>query len=203
VGVKYHIKHDFPDHLIALHNFNGGYCGISKIEKDTFCLCYLVKASLLNRYQNRIPLLEQHELMKNPYLKEIFEKATFLFEKPVTVSNVTFSVKKPVSDHVFYLGDSAGSIAPLSGNGMSNALRASFLLSECLSVYENGKIDRAALERNYVKKWNKAFKRRITAGRWIQYFFCKPGLTRFFVYLVKYIKPLRTMIIKQTHGEPF
>jgi flavin-dependent dehydrogenase len=32
IGVKYHIRYDFPDDLIALHNFKNGYCGISKVE---------------------------------------------------------------------------------------------------------------------------------------------------------------------------
>src|SRR5689334_2554264 len=28
VGVKYHVYAEFPDDLISLHNFDGGYCGI-------------------------------------------------------------------------------------------------------------------------------------------------------------------------------
>ena len=41
VGVKYHIKTNHPDDLIALHNFNGGYCGISNVEEGKTNLCYL------------------------------------------------------------------------------------------------------------------------------------------------------------------
>ena len=41
VGVKYHIKTDHPDDLIALHNFEGGYCGISNVEDGKTNLCYL------------------------------------------------------------------------------------------------------------------------------------------------------------------
>ena len=41
VGVKYHIKTDHPPDLIALHNFNGGYCGISNVEEGKTNLCYL------------------------------------------------------------------------------------------------------------------------------------------------------------------
>ncbi len=203
VGVKYHIRHSFPDDSIALHNFNGGYCGISKIENQTHCLCYLVKASQLRRYANQIKDLEQGELYKNPYLKDIFEKAQFLFEKPLTVSNVTFSVKKPIVDHVFYLGDSAGTIAPLSGNGMSNAFRSANILSECIVKYIQGISTMPELEHEYTVRWHAAFRRRITSGRLIQYFFCKPGLTRFFILIVKYLKPLRNFIIQQTHGESF
>ena len=31
VGIKYHVKMNFEDDVIALHNFKDGYCGISKI----------------------------------------------------------------------------------------------------------------------------------------------------------------------------
>ena len=44
IGVKYHIKTSFPDDTIALHNFKNGYCGISKVEGDEYCLCYLTTA---------------------------------------------------------------------------------------------------------------------------------------------------------------
>lgn len=42
VGVKYHIKTNYPYDLIALHNFNGGYLGISNIEAGKTNFCYLV-----------------------------------------------------------------------------------------------------------------------------------------------------------------
>jgi flavin-dependent dehydrogenase len=32
VAVKYHVKTHWQENLIGLHNFSGGYCGISKIE---------------------------------------------------------------------------------------------------------------------------------------------------------------------------
>ncbi|MDZ7615336.1 MAG: hypothetical protein U5K51_17765 [Flavobacteriaceae bacterium] len=32
LAVKTHLKGDFPEDLVALHNFKGGYCGLSKVE---------------------------------------------------------------------------------------------------------------------------------------------------------------------------
>ena len=51
IGVKYHIKSDFPADTIALHNFKNGYCGISKVENDEHCLCYLTTAKNLKENQ--------------------------------------------------------------------------------------------------------------------------------------------------------
>ena len=48
IGVKYHIKINWPEDLIALHNFENGYCGISQIEGNKYCLCYLTTAKTLS-----------------------------------------------------------------------------------------------------------------------------------------------------------
>ncbi|MBP6625030.1 MAG: NAD(P)/FAD-dependent oxidoreductase [Chitinophagaceae bacterium] len=203
VGIKYHIQLEFPKNLIALHNFRGGYCGISNIENDRCCLCYLVKASTLKKYQHQIPKLEREVLRKNPYLDNIFSKANFLFDKPLTISNVKFSVKKPVFNHVFYLGDSAGSIAPLSGNGMSIALRSAYELAPILDLLLQERINRQTAFERYETCWNKNFKQRISAGRKMQHFFCKEYLTGLSIAVIRWIKPLQQIIIKQTHGKPF
>ena len=49
VGIKYHVKMNFEDDVIALHNFKDGYCGMSKIEDDKYCVCYLTKASNIKK----------------------------------------------------------------------------------------------------------------------------------------------------------
>ena len=72
IGVKYHIKYDFPKDLIALHNFEGGYCGISAVEEDKFCLCYLSERKNL-KDSSGIAEMEEKILSKNPCLKAIFE----------------------------------------------------------------------------------------------------------------------------------
>lgn len=203
VGVKYHVRVPWPEDQIALHTFRDGYCGISRVEDGRCCLCYLVKADRLQSYGNRIERLEQEELAKNPFLAKLFQQAEFLFEKPVTVSNITFAAKEPVWDGVFYLGDSAGAIAPLTGNGMSNALRSASLLSGLLPDFLNGKCTREHMEEKYRKSWNKHFSRRLWMGRMIQYFFCQPFLTGFFIALMKQSRRLREGIIRQTHGLPF
>jgi len=203
VGVKYHVRVPWPEDQIALHTFRDGYCGMSRVEDGRCCLCYLVKADRLQTYGNRIERLEQEELSKNPALASLFQDAEFLFEKPLTVSNITFAAKEPVWDGVFYLGDSAGAIAPLTGNGMSNALRSASLLAEVLPEFLNGKCTRGQVEGIYKKSWHRNFSRRMWMGRLIQYFFCQPSLTGFFIALMKRSRRLREGIMRQTHGLPF
>ena len=71
VGVKYHISYSFPQNQISLHNFEGGYCGISAIEEGRYCLCYLVEKKQVQK-AGGIKELEQKILMKNSLLLEFF-----------------------------------------------------------------------------------------------------------------------------------
>ncbi|RYF88448.1 MAG: FAD-binding protein, partial [Chitinophagaceae bacterium] len=54
VAVKYHVRINAANDQIALHNFEDGYCGISAIEDEKFCLCYLTKAGNLRKAGNDI-----------------------------------------------------------------------------------------------------------------------------------------------------
>lgn len=203
VGVKYHIKYKHPAHEIVLHNFEGGYCGMSKIEDDKSCLCYIVQQKMLSQSGNDIEKMEQEILRKNPYLETIFSQAEFLYDKPQVISNVTFQVKKPVHEAVFYLGDSAGTIAPLSGNGMSNAFRSAYLLNKSLRLFFNQEISLHETFHNYKKDWHAAFANRIKTGRIMQHFFCKKNLNAASIRILHYAKPIHKFIIKSTHGQPF
>lgn len=51
LGVKYHLRlPGFPRDLIALHNFDNGYAGISAIEGDKLCFCYLTTRDNLRQH---------------------------------------------------------------------------------------------------------------------------------------------------------
>ena len=112
IGVKYHIKADLPDDEVALHNFPGGYCGVSKIEEGKWNLCYLGSRSRL-RHWGSIEAMEAGDLQQNPHLKKILQEATFLYEKPLVINEISFKQKQAVQDGVLMAGDAAGLITPL------------------------------------------------------------------------------------------
>ncbi len=202
IGVKYHIKTSSPTDTIALHNFKNGYCGISKVENDTHCLCYLTTAQNLKN-NNSIKEMEQNILYKNPFLKNIFTGAEFLFKEPVTISQISFDRKTLVENHVLMLGDAAGMITPLCGNGMSIALHSSKIASACIEDYLNGKITRSQMEIQYRQQWKNKFGRRLKAGRIIQKMFGKEFITNIFISLLKPFPFLVNKIVKATHGKEF
>jgi|SRR6185312_5051098 len=203
VAVKYHVKADLPASRIELHNFRGGYCGISKVDGDKYCLCYLTDAENLTQSGNSIKAMEENILMQNPFLKNYFTQSQFLYTEPLTISQLTFKAKSQVNNGVILLGDAAGTITPLCGNGMSMAMRASFIAAGLINSFLNGSISREQLYSHYQRQWNNQFAKRIRVGQSIQGLFGKNHLTNFSIGMFKALPFLADKVISMTHGEVF
>ncbi len=203
IAVKYHVQTGLAADTIALHNFKDGYCGISRIESGTYCLCYLTTAANLKANNNSIAAMEKSVLMKNPFLRQILSTAKFLPGFPVTISQISFDKKTQVENSVLMTGDAAGMITPLCGNGMSMALHGSKLAFACIDDFLQKKISRPQMEDRYTKQWKKQFASRLSMGRLIQRLFGKEIITNIFIPVVKPFPFIIRRLISSTHGKPF
>lgn len=201
LAVKTHMKGTFPDDLVALHNFKGGYCGLSKVEDGSINVCYITDFKSFKKHKD-IEGFQKNVLYKNPNLKKIFESSTDLFPKPLTISQISFANKSPVENHILMCGDTAGMIHPLCGNGMSMAISSGKIVSQLIIRYFNGIIkSRSDLESSYRKSWNKEFKLRLKVGRIVAALFKKYNFSEFMMLVLKRFPKLLPNIIKQTHGK--
>ncbi len=201
LGVKIHVKGDFPQELVALHNFKGGYCGVSKVENDAINLCYITSFSSFKKYKS-IEHFQNNVVYKNKYLKEIFNKSTSIWAKPLSISQISFETKELVNNHIIFCGDAAGMIHPLCGNGMSMAIQSSQIASPLIISFLEGKISRNQLEKSYITKWNKEFKWRLKAGHFIAALFRRDWIANLLLNVIQKLPFLLPIIIKQTHGKP-
>lgn len=203
IGVKYHVRTGFDINTIALHNFKDGYCGISAIENGKYCLCYLTRARNLQASGNDIRRMETEILAQNPFLKNIFGSSEILYDAPVTISQISFSKKSQVENHVLLLGDAAGMIAPLCGNGMSMAMHAAKIAAGLSDEFLQQKITRQQFEQSYTDQWRRQFSKRLAIGRFIQGMFGKMWMTNIFIRTMKLFPRLTRYLISQTHGKRF
>ena len=202
LGVKIHVKGNFKEDLVALHNFKGGYCGVSKVENNAINLCYITNYATFKKYKN-IEDFQEQVVLKNNYLKDIFHNSEVLFDKPLSISQISFETKKPVENHILMCGDSAGMIHPLCGNGMSMAIQSAQLASKLILNYFNGEIEtRKELEKQYIRQWNRKFSLRLKAGHFIAMLFRKDTIASVLLQILKKLPFLLPIIIKQTHGKP-
>lgn len=202
LAVKAHYEGDFPDDVVALHNFPGGYCGVSKVEGNHLNICYLSDYKTFKKYKN-VEDYQKGELYKNPQLKALFENSTIMFDKPLTISQICFDKKPVVENHVLMMGDTAGLIHPLCGNGMAMAVHSAKIAAELVFLYFAGTIkSRAELESRYTKEWKRNFSGRLRAGRLLGKTLQNKTITKPLMGLMAIFPSLLPKIIKQTHGKP-
>ena len=203
MAVKSHYRGNFPNDLVALHNFPGGYCGVSNVENELLNVCYLVHSDSFKAYRN----IEEHQkgvLYQNPFLREILENSENLFQAPLSISQVSFQQKEKASRDMLMVGDSAGLIHPLCGNGMSMAIHAAKIASSLAIAYLNNRIQtRPELQRRYEKEWKSNFQGRISLGRVLSSVLQSEKASSMLMYGLMSAPPLMEKIIRGTHGKPF
>ncbi|MCF8429465.1 MAG: FAD-dependent monooxygenase [Bacteroidia bacterium] len=203
IGIKYHVKANLPNDVIELHNFKNGYCGISKIEEEKYCLCYLTTAQNLKNHQGNIKKMEENILFKNPFLEKYFTSFESIYEEPLAISQISFSNKTQHEKGIIMLGDAAGLITPLCGNGMSMAMKAAKILSDLLPQYFENEITKTHLIAKYAFQWNQNFSTRLWAGRKIQAVFGNEIMTNLLINVIKPMPFLVNKLVSLTHGKPF
>jgi flavin-dependent dehydrogenase len=147
--------------------------------------------------------MEKNILYKNSHLQAIFEQSEMLYKAPLTISQVSFSKKTQVSDHILMLGDAAGMITPLCGNGMSMALHSAKLAHSAIVDFLESRVNRENMELNYQQKWRQQFAGRLATGRMIQSMFGREWVTNRFIGCMKLLPSVTGALIRRTHGLPF
>ncbi|NML66833.1 FAD-dependent oxidoreductase [Hymenobacter sp. RP-2-7] len=203
LGVKYHLRlPGFGRDVIALHNFRDGYAGISAIEDDRLCFCYLTTRSNL-KAAGSIPALEATVLAANPRLADILAAAEHLYAQPEVINEISFAPKTCVEQHVLMVGDAAGLITPLCGNGMAMALHGAALVAPLAEAFLRGQLPRPALEAAYARTWRAHFAGRLQVGRAVQRLFGGPRLSELVVGGLRHWPAAVRALMRRTHGTEF
>lgn len=201
LGVKIHVEGNFRSDLVALHNFKGGYCGVSKVENNIINLCYITNYDAFKKHKT-INHFQENVVFKNKYLKQLFQNSIPVFEQPLSISQISFETKKPVENHILMCGDAAGMIHPLCGNGMSMAIQSAQIASKLILNYLEGDfLTRNDLENEYISMWNKQFKWRLKSGHFIATLFRNDKTANVLLQILRKLPFLLPLIIKQTHGK--
>lgn len=202
LAVKAHYSGVFPDDLVGLHNFKGGYCGVSKVEKNAINICYLADYETFKKYKN-IEDYQKEVVFQNPILKLLFENSSLLFDKPLTISQICFEKKTAVENHILMIGDTAGLIHPMCGNGMAMAMHSAKIVSELVNDYfVNESQTRTELENKYIQEWNHNFQNRLKTGRFLSLLLQNQKIAVVLMQLLVKFPMILSKIIERTHGKP-
>ncbi|WP_432712517.1 NAD(P)/FAD-dependent oxidoreductase [Pedobacter sp.] len=201
LAVKAHYTGEFDEHLVALHHFKGGYCGVSKVENDLINICYLCDYATFKKYRN-LNEFQQQVLYQNEHLQTLFESSKIVFEQPLTIAQLNFQKKEVVKNHVLMIGDTAGLIHPLCGNGMSMAIHSAKLSAEQVLLFLKGNT-RASMESQYKQLWQFHFKQRLQMGHILSGLLRKEKLATIMTSTLANFPFILPQLIKKTHGHYF
>lgn len=203
IGIKAHYRYpNMNPNLVSLHHFDRGYAGISMIEDNKVNCCYLCSTKNFKSAKN-VEVFQKEVAEQNPFLKSFFQDAEMIFEKPMTIAQISFAKKELVHHHMLFCGDAAGLIHPLCGNGIAMALHSGAILAHCVIQFlENKGQSQSDLEKNYCQIWNQLFSTRLYAGRKLQKLLLQPNLNKVVFATLKSFPGLLGTIIKSTHGKP-
>lgn len=202
LGIKGHYQYEkFPDNVVALHNFRGGYGGLSKTETGAVNFCYLVSYESFKKEKD-IESFNHNVVSENPFLASFLTEAKPIFNQPLSIAQVSFHPKRAVEGHILMCGDTAGLIHPLCGNGMAMAVHSAKIASELICNYFNNRdYSRIQLEKEYRERWNSAFRERLKMGRRLQSLLLNETLSELAMGTLAKSPWLLDKLIRKTHGK--
>ncbi|MCH8170509.1 MAG: NAD(P)/FAD-dependent oxidoreductase [Bacteroidetes bacterium] len=203
-AIKFNIPNNcisnFPADEIRIYTGEGIYCGLNRVSEQETTLSFIEKR--INGEQsprNRILNLINANRKLGKLFGKDFDK--LLYKLPIYgTGNIFFGKKTIVENGIFMIGDAAGVIAPLTGDGVGMAVQSAKLISSLLAGQKNRKYTRKELENIYLSEWNKLFLNRIRIAIFIQKLIITKIMNNFSFMLVKSLPFILPKLIHATRG---
>lgn len=180
---------------VEIHLFEGGYCGVSGVDGGAVNVCLLAEERVFaaageSLHRDAITRLAR----LSPSLRGRIE-AMRPDGEPLAAAQLIFTPKESSSGSILFIGDAAGMIAPLCGDGQAMALESAVLLAELMA-----RGDAADLPRLWDDLWRRRFATRLRAGRWLQALLMRPSAAEAVVRILKPWPVLAAPLLARTRG---
>ena len=202
VGCKAHFAGDYLGDAIELHSAGrpagGAYVGMQHVEDGHVNVCWIGHAADLKRAGSPDAWLATMA-ETNPHLAARMARLDRITPYK-SVAQVSFARKPLVDRGVVMVGDAAGMIAPLCGDGMAMALAGAALLAPRLAQHLQGSTSAEAFGAEYRAAWTGAFATRLRLGRWLHTVATRPAAARSAVALCHVAPALGRWVVRHTRG---
>ena len=203
-AIKFYIPNNcisnFPADEIRIYTGEGIYCGLNRVSDQETTLSFIEKR--INGEQssrNRILNLINTNSNFGKLFGKDFDKLIYKLHIYGT-GNIFFGKKTIVENGIFMIGDAAGVIAPLTGDGVGMAIQSAKLISSLLSEQKKMKYTRKELENIYLSEWDKLFLNRIRIAIFIQKIIITKIMNSFSFTLVKSFPFVIPKLMHATRG---
>lgn len=162
---------------VELRFFAGGYCGTSFVEEGKINVCMLIEKDVLEAGSStRWEGVCEEVGRRCPSFKELLAALEPAEPAAHAVAQVGLAPKEPAWEGTLFLGDSAGMIAPLCGDGQAIALRSAAALADLLAGYPRPlPAALPGLAAAWAALWRREFGLQLFLGRALQATALKPS----------------------------
>ncbi len=200
VAFKGHFHGPGTADVIETHAFPGGYCGLVEVEGGAVNACWIAHRDALRASGGSAEGMLRGALSQNPLLKRRLDALEPAWGEFVAVSQVGLRPREQFVRDVCLVGDAAGMIAPLCGDGMAMALHAGMLAAAHLGRYLAGEATAERLRSGYAAAWRRQFRTRLALGRLLHWGYVQPRVAAAAVAAFRAAPPLADWVVRRTRG---
>ena len=175
-GFKRHYLAPAPSSSIDLYAFEGGYLGVNQVEHSLTNICGLVNAERLWGHKGRWEAFVDAIRTDSRALDALFAVHEPAQDQFISSDPVIFRARSAVERGIFMVGDAAGIIDPLTGNGMAMAVQSAFLAAPFLARLCVRESERSHQENAYRRAHAAFFRPRIAWSRSAAQLLSRPRL---------------------------
>lgn len=188
---------------VEIHAVHGGYCGMSFVEAGRVNVCMLLEERFFRDLPDRSMGRILAELgASNTALARRLEALVPDGTELQSVAQVPFTAKELVKEGVFFLGDAAGVVAPLVGDGQAMAIESALLLGAL--IRERGvprdRSARVELGLMWRARWQLRFRARMELGRHLQRWLLHGGASDRVLQLLAAAPPVTEALVRLTRS---
>lgn len=185
---------------IEIHAAPGGYCGVGPVEGERLNVCWIGRIDALQDAGGTPTTMLSALCRENPRLRDRLAPLSRVSEQFEAVSQVPLMAKEQFVNDVCMVGDAAGMIAPLCGDGMAMALDAADLAVPLADEFLTGRRSSSAFRDAYRTRWHAQFGTRLRLGRWVHAAAFRPAATTALLTTCRALPPLTRWLIRATRG---
>lgn len=200
VAFKAHYEGVSDVEAVELYAFDGGYCGICPLALNVVNVCWIGTDARLRAVGGDPDRMLQEIQIENPALGERLQGLDRIPTTYLAESQLYFRSKSVFASDVCMVGDAAGLIAPMCGDGMSMALRSAEFLIPYADRFLRRRIDVETFKRRYARHWAIEFEPRMNIGNWLHHGFSSPRVAEAGIAVVRAIPPLGSLLMRVTRG---
>ncbi|MEX0747110.1 MAG: FAD-dependent monooxygenase [Rhodothermales bacterium] len=199
VAFKAHFVGGTAGSAIELHAFPGGYCGLLTEETGETNICWMAYSDALRRAGGTPEGMASSALRANRTLAGRLDRLERV-QDYLAVGELVFRSKGHFASDVCMIGDAAGMIAPLCGDGMAMALTTGEIVSPLIHDFLSGDSTAREFKQRYADHWNRQFRRRMVLGRHIQTALLSRRVSGFGIRACAAVPALAEAVVRATRG---